>query len=89
MTPKTVPRAKVEKEYHIHSVGGADLFQHMPEQSLRDLQAQEAELYEQIGRLKMELEWLKKKLAESPAAQRALVEPGHPEISLRRPVAMC
>jgi hypothetical protein len=25
--------------------------------------AQEAELYEQIGRLKMELEWLKKKAA--------------------------
>ena len=26
-------------------------------------EAQEAELYEQIGRLKMELEWLKKKVA--------------------------
>ena len=26
--------------------------------------AQEAELYEQIGRLKMELEWLKKKVAQ-------------------------
>jgi len=26
--------------------------------------AQEAELYEQIGRLKMELEWLKKKAAQ-------------------------
>jgi len=28
-----------------------------------DQQAQEAELFEQIGRLKMELEWLKKKAA--------------------------
>jgi transposase-like protein len=28
-----------------------------------DAQAQEQELYEQIGRLKMELEWLKKKSA--------------------------
>ena len=27
----------------------------------RDQEAQEAELYEQIGRLKMELEWLKEK----------------------------
>jgi hypothetical protein len=27
-------------------------------------QAQEQELYEQIGRLKMELEWLKKKSAQ-------------------------
>jgi transposase-like protein len=29
----------------------------------REQEAQEAELYEQIGRLKMELEWLKKKAA--------------------------
>jgi putative transposase len=28
------------------------------------LHAQEAELYEQIGRLKMELEWLKKKVTQ-------------------------
>ena len=41
--------------------GGAELFQHKPEQSVRELQAQEAELYEQIGRMKMELDWLKKK----------------------------
>jgi putative transposase len=43
--------------------GGANLFQRNPEQSLRELQQQEAELYEQIGRLKMELEWLKKKVS--------------------------
>ena len=29
---------------------------------LRDQEARETELYEQIGRLKMELEWLKKKV---------------------------
>jgi transposase-like protein len=28
-----------------------------------DVEARQAELYEQIGRLKMELEWLKKKVA--------------------------
>ena len=60
------------------------MFQHKPEQSLRELQAQEAELYEQIGRLKMELEWLKKKCPESAAVRRALLEPDHPELSLRR-----
>lgn len=43
--------------------GGANLFQRNPEQSIRELQQQEAELYEQIGRLKMELEWLKKKVS--------------------------
>jgi transposase len=31
--------------------------------SSRDSEAHEAQLYEQIGRLKMELEWLKKKVA--------------------------
>ena len=41
--------------------GGASLFQRNGDQSLREFQQQEAELYEQIGRLKMELEWLKKK----------------------------
>jgi len=30
---------------------------------LREQESEQAELYEQIGRLKMELEWLKKKSA--------------------------
>ena len=46
--------------------------------------AQEAELYEQIGRLKMALEWLKKKLPYSTDHQRELIEPGHRLLSLRR-----
>jgi putative transposase len=46
--------------------------------------AQEAELYEQIGRLKMELEWAKKKLPSSIEARRALVEPEHGGLSVRR-----
>lgn len=37
-----------------------------------------AEPYEQIGRLKMELEWLKK-ISPTAEAKRALVESGHPE----------
>jgi len=36
----------------------------------REQQAQEVELYEHIGRLKMELEWLKKKLPDSVKAKR-------------------
>jgi hypothetical protein len=43
-----------------------------------------AELFEQTGRLKMELEWLKKKSPRSPEELRPLVEPGHPRISVRR-----
>ncbi len=42
---------------------GAGLFRRNPDKSVRELQQQEDELYEQIGRLKMELEWLKKKVA--------------------------
>ena len=45
---------------------------------------QESELYEQIGRLKMELEWLKKKLPSSNEAKRAMIETRHPVLSVRR-----
>jgi transposase-like protein len=35
----------------------------VPADTAADAEAQKAELFEQIGRLKMELEWLKKKVA--------------------------
>lgn len=41
-------------------------------------------LYEEIGRLKVELDWLKKKLVCSTEQGRLLVDTGHPEISVRR-----
>jgi transposase-like protein len=43
-------------------VGGAEsVFGSSAKAAAVDAEAREAELYEQIGRLKMELEWLKKK----------------------------
>lgn len=42
---------------------GPTIFAHVGAQQQREQAAREAELYEQIGRLKMELEWLKKKVA--------------------------
>ena len=51
---------------------------------LREQEARETELYEQIGRLKMELEWLKKKLPASIEAKRAMIESKHPTLSIRR-----
>jgi transposase-like protein len=42
---------------------GPTLFSNPVPHQLREQEAQQAELYEQIGRLKMELEWLKKKSA--------------------------
>jgi transposase-like protein len=43
--------------------GGATLFSSKNARQQREQEALQAELYEQIGRLKMELEWLKKKAA--------------------------
>src|ERR1039458_2917819 len=50
----------------------------------RSGEAESNALYEEIGRLKVELDWLKKKLVCSIEDRRVLVEPGHPEISIRR-----
>lgn len=44
----------------------------------------ETELYEQIGRLKMELEWLKKKLPSSIDLKRTMIDNHHPTLSIRR-----
>jgi transposase-like protein len=43
--------------------GGADLFNQNGNKEQREQQAVQTDLYEQIGRLKIELEWLKKKAA--------------------------
>jgi transposase-like protein len=42
---------------------GPEIFNHSRSDHQQQLQTRETELFEQIGRLKMELEWLKKKAA--------------------------
>ncbi len=42
---------------------GADVFNRNGDKEAQAQGAEQSELYEQIGRLKMELEWLKKKAA--------------------------
>lgn len=42
---------------------GADVFNRNSDREAKAQSAEQSELYEQIGRLKMELEWLKKKAA--------------------------
>ena len=42
---------------------GADVFNRNGDKEAQTQGAEQSELYEQIGRLKMELEWLKKKAA--------------------------
>ena len=47
-----------------HLLTGAEaIFAHGAKTDTADAESQKAELFEQIGRLKMELEWLKKKVA--------------------------
>jgi len=67
---KTLSELSSEYEVHPSQISewksqllkdGASIFSTTTIRQQRDQEALQAELYEQIGRLKMELEWLKKK----------------------------
>ena len=64
--------------------GGAAVVSDSSARQLRGQETPHAELYEQIGRLRMELEWLKKRLPGTVEANRAMIEHGHSEVSVRR-----
>src|SRR5208283_1076907 len=64
--------------------GAAELFSDDRRREVQDQDALVAELYEQIGRLQMELGWLKKKLPNSIEGKRQCIEPDHPQLSVRR-----
>ena len=77
--------AELSGRYQVHSVqisqwkkqlldGIESLFRDGRRRDHDESQAIQAELYEQIGRLKMELEWLKKKLPASIELKRLLIE---------------
>ena len=57
----------------------ADGRQRRPDQA-----TDEQDLFEQIGRLKMEVEWLKKKLPRSAEVKRRCIEPHHQHLSVTR-----
>ena len=59
-------------------------FHSRPDRAQADWEEREAELFRKIGQLEMELDWLKKKLPGSPAQRRAMIEPAHPQLSVRR-----
>ena len=67
--------SEMSSEYGVHSTqisewknqllrDGVTVFSTTTARQERDREALQSELYEQIGRLKMELEWLKKKATE-------------------------
>ena len=67
---KTISQLGAEYQVHPTQIGnwkkqllgqGSTIFRRPDDGQEQEQQAREAELYEQIGRLKMELEWLKKK----------------------------
>jgi putative transposase len=87
--------AELAGRYQVHSVqisqwkkqlldGIESLFRDGRRRDHDESQAIQAELYEQIGRLKMELEWLKKKLPASIDLKRPLIEPFDDHLSVRR-----
>lgn len=70
---KTLSELASEFEVHANQVatwkrqlaeGAVGLFENGPPPDLKEDAATEQELFEQIGRLKMEVEWLKKKSAQ-------------------------
>ena len=66
----------------------ADLFTRQPTPDQRAQGALQAELYQPIGQLKVELDWVKKKRPSSSKSKRQLVERDHPQLSIRRQSAL-
>jgi transposase-like protein len=71
---KTINELATEHSLHPNQISqwkrqlleaGPSIFSSAEARERRQQEASEAELFEQIGRLKMELEWLKKKAARS------------------------
>ena len=60
------------------------IFSNRREKREQDHEALQAQLYQQIGQLKVELDWLKKNLDLGIDVKRDLIEPHHPQISIAR-----
>jgi len=77
--PTQVSKWKKQALAHI-----PEAFSNKKESIQKDYESQLSLVYEQIGRLKMENEFLKKSVICLPEDRRVLLEPEHPHLSLRR-----
>ena len=86
--------AELAKQFQVHPVqisqwknqlldGMETLFQNGTTRQ-PDPEKLQTELYEQIGRLQMELAWVKKNPPREVQSKRALIESEHPQLSIRR-----
>src|SRR5882672_11364488 len=86
--------AQLAQEYSAHTTqistwkqrlleGASELFEDRRRKRVAEETPVE-DLYEQIGRLKMELEWLKKNSLLSIADRRRIIDPAHAGLSVRR-----
>jgi putative transposase len=65
-----------------------DIFSARRAKREHDHEAFQAQLSQQIGQLKVALDWVKKKLVLPPEAKRGLIEPAHPQLSITRQCAL-
>ena len=86
---------ELASEYGVHPVqisqwkkqlqeGVAGIFSKSPTKRAGEAESLKAKLYEEIGRLKIELDWLKKKSDLYGKEWLGVIEPGHCQISIRR-----
>ncbi len=65
-----------------------DIFSSRRGAKRKDEEILKAALYQQIGQLKVELDWLKKRRDLPIEQKRQLIEPGHPQVSVRQQCAL-
>jgi len=64
--------------------GMPDVFATKRSRAEADAEALTAQVYQQIGQLKVELDWLNKSLAHSGEVRRSWIDPSEPTVSIVR-----